>query len=172
MLTMARRAICRYGEPVLRRKCGAVEQVTPEIRQLVRDLLDTMYAAPGVGLAANQIGVPLRICVIDVRPDNKPQPIVLINPRIVEKGKEIDLEEGCLSLPGLMARVKRAEKVRVEALDEKGLPFMVESDGFFGRALQHEIDHLDGKLYIDYLQPWKRKKLEQEIRALKKEGKW
>ena len=172
MKTMSKRAIYRYGEPVLRQKCDPVERITPVIRQLVFDLLETMYAAPGVGLAANQVGVPLRICVIDVRPDNRPRPLVLINPRIVDRQEEVEEEEGCLSLPGMMSKIKRARWVRVEAINEKGFPIMIEGEGFLGRALQHEVDHLEGKLYIDYLQPWRRKKLEQEIKARKKEGKW
>lgn len=172
MKTMSKREISRYGHPILRQKCESVKKITPEIRKLIVDLFETMYSAPGVGLAANQVGFPLRICVIDVRPDNKPQPFVLINPCIVAWQDEIEQEEGCLSLPGLLAKVKRAEKVRVEAVNEKGFPVVIEAGGFLGRALQHEIDHLEGKLYIDYLQPWRRKKIEQEIKALKKEGKW
>jgi peptide deformylase len=166
--------ICKYGEPVLRQKGKPVAEITPEIRKLVRDMFATMYSAPGhgVGLAAPQVGVSLRICVIDVWPDGKSQPIVLINPNIVEKSGKMEGEEGCLSLPGLAAEVKRYARVKVEATNDKGFPVIVEGEGLLSRALQHEIDHLDGKLFIDYVSWLERKKIELEIKKRKKQDTW
>lgn len=169
---MAKLKIHRYGDLVLRKKCATVTEITPEIRQLAADMLETMYAAPGVGLAAPQVGLPLRLCVIDVRPDGKKSPLVLINPVLVSGEGKIEEEEGCLSFPGFAAMVKRFDKARVEAVNEKGLPVVVEGSDLLARALQHELDHLDGKMFIDYLTPWKRKRIEQEIRRRKKEGDW
>jgi peptide deformylase len=169
---MGLRKIYTYGEPILRRKCTAVRAITPEIRALIADMFATMYAAPGVGLAAPQVGMPVRICVIDTREGGKNTPLTLINPRIVAKSAPVEEEEGCLSFPGLAAKVTRPGVVQVEAVDDNGLPVTVEGHGLLARALQHEIDHLDGKMYIDYLSWWKRKKLEQEIRARKKQGTW
>ncbi|MHB9154571.1 MAG: peptide deformylase [Endomicrobiales bacterium] len=164
--------IIRYGDPALREKSKPVNKITGETRQLVRDLLETLYAAPGVGLAAIQVGVPLRICVIDLRSKDLRQPIVLINPKIVaQQGRQED-EEGCLSLPGLSCPVKRHESVRVEATNEKGFPVVIEGTGLLSRVLQHEIDHLDGKLFLDYLSAADKKLLEQEVRRKKKQGDW
>jgi peptide deformylase len=170
---MSIRKICRYGEPVLREKCRPVEEITPDIKKLVADMFETLYSAPGVGLAASQVGVPLRICVMDPLEEGRRQPMALINPRIVEKEGTIEAEEGCLSLPGLAADVKRYAKVKVEAVNEKGMPVVVVGENnLLCCCLQHEIDHLDGKIYIDHLSWWKRKKLEGEIRKRKKEGNW
>jgi peptide deformylase len=163
--------IYRYGEPVLREKCAPIREITPEIRQLVRDMLDTMYVAPGLGLAANQVGVPVRLCVIDVQGGRR-QPLVLINPKITAKEGKIAGEEGCLSFPGLMDTVKRYQKVRVEAINERGFPVVVEGEDLLSRALQHELDHLDGKLFIDSLSLIKKKILEHKIKLRKKQGTW
>lgn len=164
--------IVKYGDPVLRENCKPVEKITPEVRKLVTDLLDTLYSVPGVGLAAPQVGVPLRVCVIDLRNEGRKQPIVLINPKIVHKEGKMDGEEGCLSFPGLWDMVKRYKKVRVEATDGKGFPVQVEGEDLLSRALQHEIDHLDGKVFMDYLSLLKRKKMEFEIKRRKKRGEW
>jgi peptide deformylase len=133
-------------------------------------MFETMYAAPGSGLAANQVGVPLRLCVIDVRPDDKRQPVVLINPRIVHRKEKVTVQEGCLSIPGLLVEMKRFRQVRVEALNERGFPVVINGEDFFAQALQHEIDHLDGKIYVDYLSPSRKKALEQEIEKRRKRG--
>jgi peptide deformylase len=135
-------------------------------------MLETMYAAPGVGLAAPQVGTPLRICVIDIRPDNKKRPIVLINPCITEKSGKMVGDEGCLSLPGLNAEVKRYKKIKVEAINERGFPIAFIGEDYFSRVLQHEIEHLDGKLYIDTLSSSEKKRLDQEVKRKKKQGEW
>lgn len=167
-----KRAICHYGDPVLRRKCATVKEITPELRTLARDLLETMYAAPGVGLAANQVGVPVRLCVVDVMPKGKRQPLVLINPVVTSGEGVLDDEEGCLSFPGLVATVKRRDKVRVTAINEMGLPIIVDADGWLSRALQHEIDHLNGTVFIDHVSSKERKLIDKVIAARKKQGTW
>ena len=141
--------IHKIGDPILKKKCKPVEVVTTEIKELAASMLETMYAAPGVGLAASQVGVPVRMCVIDIRPEGKRTPIVLINPKITLKKGKILEEEGCLSLPGINAKVKRFSDVTVEAVNENGFPITVSGNGFLSRAMQHELDHLDGILFID-----------------------
>jgi peptide deformylase len=164
--------IRKLGDPVLKKKCKPVKEITPEIKQLAADMLETMYAAPGVGLAASQVGVPVRICVIDTKPEGNRAPIVLINPRIIlKKGKVLE-EEGCLSLPGISAKVKRFSEVSVEGVNEKGFPVSVSGRGMLSRVLQHEIDHLEGRVFIDYLSWWARQKLMREIRKKRKLEGW
>jgi len=169
---MSRLAIRKYGDPVLKQKCKPVEKITPKIKELLADMLETMYAAPGVGLAANQVGVSLRMCVIDVRPEGVRQPLILINPKIVSKSGAVKEEEGCLSLPGFTAMVKRSKEVRVEAVNEKGMPVVINGKDLLSRALQHEIDHLDGKIVMDYLPLWEKMVVKKEIKRRKKEGAW
>lgn len=164
--------ICKYGDPVLRKKCKPVSELNPELNKLITNMLDTLYAVPGVGLAANQVGVPLRVCVIDVKPGGRKQPLVLINPVIRDKKGKVVEEEGCLSFPGLSAKVKRFKDVRVEAVNEHGMPVVIEGSDLLARALQHEIDHLEGKAFIDYLTLFRKLKLKAEIRKRKKEGNW
>lgn len=164
--------IFKLGDPVLRQKCKVIKEINPEVRALAADMLRTLYAVPGIGLAANQVGVSLRLCVIDVVPDGKRQPLVLINPVIATGEGKVDAEEGCLSLPGVWATVKRFKKVRVDAVNELGLPVTVTGEGLLARALQHEIDHLDGKVFIDYLPEHQKKAVEKEIRERKKQGTW
>ena len=149
----------RYlGDPVLREMCREVETIDDDIRALVDDLLETMYAEDGIGLAAPQIGVPLRVFVYDVREDEI-APGVLVNPRIVEAtGKQKEIE-GCLSIPGLDEVVERSEQVVVEGLDRDGEPVRIEATGLLSRCLQHENDHLDGVLFIDRVSPLKRRML-------------
>ncbi|MBT8462306.1 MAG: peptide deformylase [Gemmatimonadetes bacterium] len=149
----------RYlGDPVLREKCQEVEAFDTDVRALVGDLLETMYAEDGIGLAAPQIGVPLRVFVYDVR-DDEIEPGVLVNPRIVEAtGKQKEVE-GCLSIPGLDEVVERSGHVVVEGLDGAGEPVRVEAEGLLSRCLQHECDHLDGVLFIDRVSPLKRRML-------------
>ncbi|MBN1822805.1 MAG: peptide deformylase [Endomicrobiales bacterium] len=164
--------IRKFPEPVLKKKCKNVAELTPKVEKLIRDMFETMYFASGVGLAASQVGVPLRICVIDTRPRGKKQPMVLINPKLVSKKNKIYEEEGCLSFPGIVARIKRHKDVKVEAVDEKGMPVVIEGSGLLGRAIQHEMDHLDGKVFIDYLPWWTRRRIRGEIKKRKKEGTW
>lgn len=149
----------RYlGDPVLREVCSEVVAVDEEVRALVDDLVETMYAADGIGLAAPQIGIPLRVFVYDVR-DDAIEPGVLVNPRIVEsKGKQKEVE-GCLSIPGLDEVVERSERVVVEGLGRDGETVRIEAEGLLSRCLQHEYDHLEGVLFIDRVSPLKRRML-------------
>jgi peptide deformylase len=155
---MAVRDIRILGDSALRVRCSEVELVDDEVRQLVDDLMDTMYAADGIGLAAPQVGVPLRVFVFDVR-EPEIEPGVLINPRFVEAGGSIRDTEGCLSIPGLNETVERYAEVAVEGLDREGREIRIEATDLLSRCLQHENDHLDGILFIDRLSPLKRKLL-------------
>ena len=155
---MSVRGILLLGDPALRQMCEPVRSVDDDVRALVDDLTDTMYEADGIGLAAPQIGVPVRVFVYDVR-EPESAPGALINPVIVEKSGRTKDEEGCLSIPDLRELVTRAERVVVEGLDREGETVRVEADGLLGRCLQHEIDHLDGILFIDRVSPLKRKML-------------
>ncbi len=169
---MAILEIVKYGDPVLRKKTEPITEITDDVIQLAEDMLETMYAAPGVGLAGPQVGVSLQICVVDIVPEGKRKPIVLINPKILSGEDKIELEEGCLSFPKIYEKVKRWNKVRVEYVDLKGHLNEVEVEGFLAKAFQHEIDHLNGKVFIDYLPDWKRKLVEKEIRRRKKGKNW
>ena len=144
-----------------------VTEVDSDVRQLVDDMFETMYEAPGIGLAAIQVNVPHRVIVIDISEDRS-EPLALINPAIIEKTGEEEMDEGCLSVPGIYETVQRAEKIRVRALNRDGEAFEMEADGLLAVCIQHEIDHLDGKLFVDYLSNLKRqrirKKLEKEAR--------
>lgn len=161
---MALREIVTYGHPALRKKCKPVDDINADIRKLINDMFETMYDAPGVGLAANQIGLDLSLAVIDVVPNNQNQKLVLINPKIVELDGELFEDEGCLSIPGLSSKIKRAAKAKVTAFNEKGFPIEIVGEGLLARALQHETDHLNGKFYIDHL-PWiKRKRMVANIK--------
>ena len=157
---MAIREIKKYPDPVLRAKTAAVGAIDDNLQRLIDDLVETMHAAPGVGLAANQVGVPLQVAVIDIgdREEGKPkQPLlVLINPVILSQEGSIVSEEGCLSLPDYTENVKRAKRVKVRAKDRKGKPYELEAEGLMAKALQHEIDHLNGLLFIDRLSPLKK----------------
>ena len=153
---MTVRTLHLLGSPVLRQKAKAVAHVDDEVRALVDDLLETMRAAKGVGLAANQIGVARRVAVVDVGEEDPP-PLVLINPVIVERGDEVETaEEGCLSIPEIYGDVERQVRVVVEALDRDGKQYRAETAGYKARAIQHEIDHLDGILFLDHLSAVKR----------------
>ena len=164
---MALRTILHYPDPRLRRRAEPVAAVTNELRQLVDDMVETMYAAPGVGLAAVQVDVPVRVVVIDIS-EARNALLVLINPQIVEQDGEQTFEEGCLSVPGVYDEVTRAEHVTVRALDRDGRAFEREARGLLATCIQHEIDHLDGKVFVDYLSRLKqtriRKKLEKQQR--------
>jgi peptide deformylase len=150
----------RYGDPILRQKAQPVEAVTPEIRKTLADMLETMYHQVGIGLAAPQVGIGLRIILAD---DGPRGPRVLINPVIVERRGVVRGEEGCLSIPGFFGEVERSEWVRVEALDAEGLSLAFEAKGLQARVIQHEMDHLDGVLFIDHLPPVTRDRIKKKI---------
>ncbi len=164
---MATLNILRFPDPRLRSRAKSVQQVNDSVRQLLDDMLETMYEAPGIGLAAIQVNDPRRVVVIDISDDHD-DPLYLINPEILEKSGEEEMEEGCLSVPGFYEKVQRAERVRVRALDREGNPLEMDVDGLLAVCIQHEIDHLEGKLFVDYLSNLKRqrirKKLEKERR--------
>jgi peptide deformylase len=147
---MAIRTILHYPDPRLRQKAAPIQEVTPKIRALIDDMAETMYAAPGVGLAATQIGEPHRLFLVDVAAEDEPSNlIVFINPEITETVGEQTGAEGCLSFPGITEDIKRSGKVRVKALDKDGKPFELTAEGLLSVAIQHENDHLDGVLMID-----------------------
>lgn len=155
---MAIRPIVMYPHDVLATKASPVREVDAQVRQLVDDMIETMYDAPGVGLAAPQIGVLQRVAVIDVSArDEDGRLFVFINPEIIHREGKILWEEGCLSIPGIYEKVERSAKIAVRALDADGLPFEVEADELFAVAIQHEIDHLDGVVFLDHLSHMKRR---------------
>jgi peptide deformylase len=158
------RTILHYPDKRLRDKGVRVKAVTAEIQALVDDMAETMYAAPGVGLAATQIGEPVQLFVIDVAAENEPSDLrVFINPEILERHEEILWTEGCLSFPGVQEEVERAAKVTVRALDREGRPFTLEAEGLLAVAIQHEFDHLQGVLMIDHLGPLKRRLVQRKM---------
>jgi peptide deformylase len=155
--------ILQYPDERLHTVADPVPEVTDEIRALVRDMADTMYAAPGVGLAATQIDVHRRVIVIDVS-DTRDQLLVLINPEITSRSGESDYEEGCLSVPGVFGKVPRAERVTVEALNRNGEPFKLDADGLLSVCIQHEMDHLLGKVFVEYWSRMKQSRLQAKFR--------
>ena len=165
------REIVIYGSKVLRRKADAVDGAGPGTQALIQDLFDSLAEADGVGLAAPQIGVSQRVIVVDVSGQERHiPPIALINPRVtIGEGMSI-AEEGCLSIPEVYGDVPRYTNIEVEALDRDGAPFKFNADGFYARVLQHEIDHLDGILFVDHISPLKRQLLRGALKRLKKEG--
>ena len=166
---MAVRKMRFMGDPVLRQKAAPVEHITDEMRTLIRDMFDTMYAEEGVGLAAPQVGVTDRIIVVDSR-DEEIEPFALINPEIVHFSDDLVRdEEGCLSIPGLKEIVERPESVRVEALNPDGERIVIEAEGLLARILQHEVDHLDGILFLDRVSALKRKMLLNRWQKVKPE---
>ncbi|OGT06002.1 MAG: peptide deformylase [Gammaproteobacteria bacterium GWF2_41_13] len=161
---MALRKILYYPDPKLKTIAHPVTEINEEIKTLIDDMFDTMYEAKGCGLAATQIGVPLQLVVIDFGEEKKRNPLVLINPVITEQSGEQIFEEGCLSLPGLYEKVKRANNIKLTALDEKNAPFEIcAKEDYFCQCLQHEIDHLHGKLFIDRLSPLKRSRAKKKL---------
>lgn len=160
----------QFPDKRLREKAAPVQVIDDEIRVLVEDMAETMYAAPGCGLAATQIGIPKRIFVIDAAKQDEPSELkIFINPEILERKGEAIWEEGCLSFPSINEEIKRANIVRVRALDQNGVPFELEADGLLAVAIQHENDHLDGVLMIDRMSMLKRKMVtrKMEKRALR-----
>lgn len=159
---MALLPILHYPNPRLRLHARPVEAVTDEIRKLAADMLETMYAAPGIGLAATQVDRQVRLIVIDVT-KTKDQPLCLINPEILDREGEEEMEEGCLSVPGIYDVVRRSDKVRVRYLSLDGQEMVVDADGLLAVCIQHEIDHLDGKLFVDYLSMLKRNRIRRKL---------
>ncbi len=164
---MALLTILHYPDERLRTVAKPVERVDDPLRAFIDDMFETMYEAPGIGLAATQVNFHQRLVVIDVS-EEKDQPLVLINPEILEKRGAEEMDEGCLSVPGIYETVERAEWIKVRALDRNGEPFELETDGLLAVCIQHELDHLEGKLFVDYLSILKRqrikKKLEKQLR--------
>jgi peptide deformylase len=166
---MAELKIELLGSAVLRQPAAEIAGIDDELRALASDMFDTMYAAEGIGLAGPQVGVSRRIVVVDLNDEQHPR-FVMINPRLIERSAEREKgEEGCLSIPGVSAVVDRPARVVVEALDLEGRPVRIEGDGLLGRCLQHEIDHLDGILFIDHLSALKRSMLLKKYRQLQAE---
>ena len=165
---MAKLTILEFPDPRLRTRAAPVAAVDDAIRTLIDDMFETMYAAPGVGLAATQVNVHKRVLVADVS-EGQDHPLALVNPEIVEREGSTEAEEGCLSVPGIFDKLStRSARIVVRALDRDGRPFELEADGLLSVCIQHEIDHLEGKLFVDYLSELKRtrirKKLEKERR--------
>jgi peptide deformylase len=160
---MALLPIIHYPDPRLHKVAAPVTAADDSIRKLVADMADTMYAAPGVGLAATQVNVHKQVIVIDIS-ETLDQLLVLINPKILASRGRADCEEGCLSVPGIFEKVTRAEWVRVEALGTDGKPFRVESDGMLAVCIQHEIDHLKGKVFVEYLSQLKQKRIADKLK--------
>ena len=158
--------ILHFPDPKLRQKAVPVAEVNDEIRTLVDDMFETMYAAPGIGLAAVQVNVLKRVITIDISED-KNQPNCFINPEIVASSGNEQLEEGCLSVPGIYENVTRAEKITVQYLDRDGKSVEMEADGLLAVCIQHEIDHLDGKLFVDYLSEMKRNRIRKKMEKMR-----
>ena len=166
---MAKLNILRFPDPRLRTKAKPVSEVTDKTRKFLDDMLETMYDAPGIGLASTQVNVHKQIVVIDVS-EEKNEPYCFINPVITKEDGEEVCEEGCLSVPEYFAEVSRAEKITVEALDRDGKKFELEAEGLLAVCIQHELDHLKGKLFVDYLSPLKQKRLRKKFEKLAKQG--
>lgn len=161
--------ILEFPDPRLRRRAEPVAEVDDELRRLIDAMFETMYQAPGIGLAATQVNVTRRFMVIDVSED-KTERLVFINPEILSADGHQVMEEGCLSVPGIFAEVERAERIRVKALDRDGEPFEMDAEGLLATCIQHEIDHLDGKLFVDYLTPLKRQKVKRLLEKQRRQG--
>ncbi len=164
---MALMEILHHPDPRLRKKSKEIKVVDDTLKQLIKDMLDTMYAAPGVGLAAPQINQTIRLIVIDIS-QNKDQPLILINPKITKRDDIQTSEEGCLSIPGFYEEVERSETIKVSALNDSGDKVKFKADGLLAICIQHEIDHLDGKLFVDYLSPMKQQRILKKIKKQEK----
>ena len=158
-----------YPDTQLRRRAAPVAEVDGELDAFVGRMFETMYAAPGIGLAATQVGVHRRVVVIDVSEDND-SPLVLINPELLHAEGEGEMQEGCLSIPGVYENVKRPSAVRVAAIDRAGEPFELDAEGLLAVCIQHEIDHLEGKLFVDYLSPLKRNRIRRRMEKRARDG--
>jgi len=160
-------SILEFPDPRLRTVAKPVELVDKKITSLVEDMFETMYEAHGVGLAATQVDIHKRIIVLDTS-EEKNEPICLINPELVEEVGEEESDEGCLSVPGIFEPVSRAEKIKVKALNKKGESFELEAEGLLAICVQHEMDHLKGKLFVDYLSPLKRQRIKKKMEKMHK----
>ena len=165
---MAQLQILEFPDPRLRARAQPVTEVDAALRTLIDDMFETMYAAPGIGLAATQVNVAKRLLVIDLS-ERHDQPLVLINPEVLAREGVEETEEGCLSVPGYFEKVTRAERIRVRALDRDGQPIEFAADGLLAVCIQHEIDHLDGKLFVDYLSELKRTRIRKKLEKERKE---
>lgn len=165
---MAILKILQYPDERLHTIAKPVSDVTAATRKLIRDMAETMYAAPGVGLAATQVDVHQQVIVVDIS-ETHDQLLVFINPELIASSGEIEREEGCLSVPGVYENVCRAERVIVNALDAHGKPFTLEADGFLATCVQHEMDHLKGKVFVEYLSPLKQSRLRAKIKKHRRE---
>jgi peptide deformylase len=161
--------ILLFPDPLLRRTAAPVDNVDGAVVELIDSMLDTMYAAPGIGLAATQVDVHRRIVVIDVS-DESDSPLVLVNPELLVAEGAAEMQEGCLSIPGVYETVKRPSEVRVRAVDREGQPYELDADGLLAVCIQHEIDHLDGKLFVDYLSPLKRNRIRRKMQKRLRDG--
>jgi peptide deformylase len=159
---MARLPILEFPDPRLRTRAEPVAQVDDSLRRLIDDMFETMYAAPGIGLAATQVNVHKRLLVIDIS-EKRDQPLVLINPEILLREGVEETEEGCLSVPGVYDKVTRADSIRVRALDRNGKQIEMNADGLLAVCIQHEMDHLEGKLFVDYLSELKRTRIRKKL---------
>jgi peptide deformylase len=159
--------ILHFPDPRLRNKAEPISSVDAAIRQLADDMLETMYEAPGIGLAATQVNVQKRLIVIDIS-EEKDDPLVLINPEIVESEGEREYQEGCLSVPEAYEMVTRADKVKIKAVNLEGESFELDADDLLATCIQHEIDHLDGKLFVDYLSNLKRQRIRKRLEKIQK----
>lgn len=164
---MALLPILEYPDPRLKKVAAPVGRVTPEIRKLVADLAETMYSAPGIGLAATQVNVHKQVLVLDVS-EHRDELRVFIDPVLLEASGEVENEEGCLSVPGYYDKVTRAERIRVRAQNEHGESFELDADGLLAVCIQHEMDHLRGKVFVDYLSPLKRARVAAKLRKKQK----
>jgi peptide deformylase len=159
---MAVLPILHHPDPRLRQKTPPVTHFDERLQKLIDDLFETMYAAPGVGLAANQCGIPTRLAVMDCS-ETHDQPIVMINPEILERSDRQIVEEGCLSVPEARDKIPRYQRVKLRALDRHGQPYELTAEGLLAQCIQHELDHLDGKLYLDYLSSLKRERIRKML---------
>ncbi len=160
--------ILEFPDPRLRTKAKPVAVVDDAMRRLIDDMFETMYAAPGIGLAASQVDVHQRLLVIDISEDRS-QPLVFINPEIIQRSGDEETEEGCLSVPGIFEKVRRSKSITVRALDRHGISFEMEADELLAVCIQHEMDHLEGKLFVDYLSELKRTRIRSKLDKERKE---
>lgn len=159
---MAKLEILEYPDPRLRTQAQPVTDFGAELQRQIDDMLETMYAAPGIGLAATQVDIHKRLIVIDVSEENN-QPVVLINPEVLEKRGVEEMEEGCLSFPGVYAKVQRANEIKIKAQDRHGQWFEIDTGELLAVCIQHELDHIEGKLFVDYLSPLKRDRIRKQL---------
>lgn len=160
--------ILHHPDPRLRKKATPVKEVTPALQRILDDMLETMYAAPGIGLAATQVNIHQRMIVIDIS-ENKDQPLCIINPEILHKEGSMEYEEGCLSVPEYYDKVTRAERIKVRFLNREGKPVELEAEGLLAICIQHEMDHLEGKLFVDYLSTLKQQRVRKKLEKLAKQ---